>query len=985
MTAVASISAAVSRLQELLLDETRPLSQLEPVVESTVLPRLQGWEEMLMALPAHKIRVKGAQDDLEFGRRTRSLLSSIEDKVESYALQLGSATSSSREARMGSLSKISCGGGGGGENTAFEKVVADLKDAVDGLKDCVTSYYRQQNQNLAIRKRGQKSQWLVSRANFSSGRWGDEAFGLEEEVRELTKVLVSEETDPRVVFIVGMGGIGKTILAKKQFNHPDVRHHFKGFAWVYVGGYWSTRDILVTILDQLSSLPRKKREAMMKSEEVELAPQEFRILQRKSCLVVLDDCSDHELLDILSIAFPFAVRSASASKFILTTRNRNLSRFLDPGAVHSLRMESLNPKKSWDLFSHIWLKLEGGPIPGKLVPIAWEILARCEGLPLAIIVLASMLRTEREGERVLHNLLENRRQMDGFPIGFHCLLSAYYALPLRLKACFLYLGNFPNNSRIQVEKLCQLWIAEGLISAEDRASEETMMDVAAKYFGELAVRSLVTLEEDAVSDLRLMSGHIQGLIRSLCIIEGREDEFFEIMPGSEPCMISKAQRCAIYFDKYYSVSNVIPSANLRSLLCLNSEQSRQGSRWPQGLFNFRKLRPLRVLDFDRVSFQDGNLPQGVGELVYLRYLSFRGCYLEDLPSYIGNLLYLQTLDLRVQKDCIMTISNVIWKLERLRHLYFPLAFQTPDHGGMLKLDSLKQLEILEGLNTSVCRAKDLIKLTNLRILAATAEGNLEDLELIIRFIGINSSHLKRASLDIKKFDCYSDERLSFIKRLFSCPVLDTLQIEGHIGKTSEIGTISGRFTEIVLNGSELDQDPMPTLENLPNLRILVLEVEAYLGKKLHCSDTGFPELRSLKLSKLYNLEEWEVDEGALQKLSTLEVSMCRRMKKLPEGLQSIITLRKLKVSMMPQQFLGRLRMKNGRGGEDRHKINSKCSIEFGNDDPWLESTNSASQQNNSFDGRITESQASSSSRSPNLIGSFACLPETERERDVYLQ
>ncbi|XP_027165905.1 putative inactive disease susceptibility protein LOV1 [Coffea eugenioides] len=950
MTAVASISAAVRRLQELLLDDARALGQLKPVVEGTVLPRLQESEEMLMGLPAHKIRVKGAQDDLEFGRRTRNLLSSIEDKVESYALQPGSATSSSREA---------CCGGGGAENTAFGKLVADLKVAVDGLKDCVTSYCAEQNQYQQIRKLGQKSQWLVSRANFSSGRWGDEAFGLEEEVRKLTRVLVSEETDPRVVFIVGMGGIGKTILAKKLFNHPDVRHHFKGFAWVYVGGYWSTRDILVTIIDQLSSLPRKKREAMMKSEEVELAPQVFTILQRKSCLVVLDDCSDPELLDILSIAFPFAVRSACASKFILTTRNRNLSRFLDPGAVYSLRMESLNPNKSWDLFSHIWRKLKEGPIPGRLVPIAWEILARCEGLPLAIIVLASMLSTGRE--------------------------VSLLRFATALKACFVYLGNFPNNSRIQVEKLCQLWIAEGLISAEDRASEETMMDVAAKYFGELALRSLVTLEEDEVSDLRLMSGHIQGLIRSLCIIEGREDEFFEIMPGSEPYMISKAQRCAIYFDKYYSVSNVIPTANLRSLLCLNSEQSRQGSRWPQGLFNFRKLRPLRVLDFDRVSFQDGNLPQGVGELVYLRYLSFRGCYLEDLPSYIGNLLYLQTLDLRVQKDCIMTISNVIWKLERLRHLYFPLAFQTPDHRGMLKLDSLKQLEILEGLNTSVCRAKDLIKLTNLRILVATAEGNLEDLELIIRYIGINSSHLKRTSLDIKKFDCYSEERLSFIQRLFSCPVLDTLQIEGHIGKLSDIGTISGRFTEIVLNGSELDQDPMPTLGNLPNLRILVLEVEAYLGKKLHCSDTGFPELRSLKLSKLYNLEEWEVDEGALQKLSTLEVSMCRRMKKLPQGLQSIITLRKLKVSMMPQQFLGRLRMKNGRGGEDRHKINSMCSIEFGNDDPWLESTNSASQQKNSFDGRITESQASSSTQSPNLTGSFACLPETERERDVYLQ
>ncbi|XP_027118892.1 putative disease resistance protein At1g50180 [Coffea arabica] len=974
------VSFIIERLSNLLIEEGKHLHGASDQAE-----QLQSELKLMQGL-LRDADAKQRDDAVirEWISQSKDLAYEAEDLIETFAFKVGSRRGGGL---VNVLKRYTC---------IFKECYMRHRVGVDiqGLNTRVsnlTSCFRDYGIRTIVEKEGPSSRQLRWIRRIYSHVEEEDFVGLERNVEVLVPKVVSEDgtSHYRVVSICGMGGLGKTTIARKVYNHPNVRRHFDRFAWFCISQQWQTKEILQGILVNL--IPEKKDEIVKSWSADELVRQLYHIQQNKRCLIVLDDIWSFDAWECIKNAFPTREKG---SKILVTTRNKDVVIRMD-AFHHEPRLLSFD--ESWELFQKKALgeryNNHEGPIPGELAQISKKILDGCGGLPLAIILCARMLRTAKEDEwlKVLQSLPKTKsRWMYGGPQGLDYLWSAYCALPLRLKACFLYLGNFPNKSRIQVEKLCQLWIAEGLISAEDRASEETMMDVAAKYFSELVVRSLVTLEEDEVSDLRLMSGHVHDLIRDLCISVGAEVEFFEIMEREgtsyyQRQMRSEAQRCAIYFNRYYDVPDVFPSYNLRSLLCLNSEQSGQGSRWPRGLFNFKKLRLLRVLDFDRVSFQDGKLPEGVGELVHLRYLSFRGCYLEHLPSYIGNFLYLQTLDLRVQKDCIMTISNVIWKLKRLRHLYFPLAFQTSDHHGMLKLDSLKELEILEGLDTSVCKAEDLIKLTNLRILAATAEGNLKDLELIIRCIGINSSHLRRTSLDIKNFDCYSQEQLSFIRRLFSCHVLDTLQIEGHIGKMSDIGTISGRFTEIVLNGSELDQDPMPTLENLPNLRILVLEVEAYLGKKLHCSDTGFPELRSLKLSKLYNLEEWEVDEGALQKLSTLEVSMCRRIKKLPQGLQSIITLRRLKVSMMPQQFLGRLQMKNGTGGEDLHKINSKCSMEFGSDDPWLESTNPASQQNNSFDGRITESQASSSTHSPNITGSFACLPETERERDVYLQ
>ncbi|OMO77723.1 NB-ARC domain-containing protein [Corchorus olitorius] len=59
---------------------------------------------------------------------------------------------------------------------------------------------------------------------------------------------------------------------------------------------------------------------------------------------------------------------------------------------------------------------------------------------------------------------------------------------------------------------------------------------------------------------------------------------------------------------------------------------------------------------------------------------------------------------------------------------------------------------------------------------------------------------------------------------------------------------------VSLEGSKLHEDPMTTLEKLPNLRILILGKEALTGKKMVCSAQGFPKLDSLSLDKLYNLD-----------------------------------------------------------------------------------------------------------------------------------
>ncbi|RVW27220.1 Disease resistance protein RPP8 [Vitis vinifera] len=88
--------------------------------------------------------------------------------------------------------------------------------------------------------------------------------------------------------------------------------------------------------------------------------------------------------------------------------------------------------------------------------------------------------------------------------------------------------------------------------------------------------------------------------------------------------------------------------------------------------------------------------------------------------------------------------------------------------------------------------------------------------------------------------------------------------------------------DLTLSGSGLVEDPMQSLDKLPNLRSLKLLAKSYLGKNMLCSLGGFPQLRVLKLWKLEQLEEWNVEKGALQALRDLEIRFCRRCEKLSE-------------------------------------------------------------------------------------------------------
>ncbi|CAK9181512.1 unnamed protein product, partial [Ilex paraguariensis] len=584
----------------------------------------------------------------------------------------------------------------------------------------------------------------------------------------------------------------------------------------------------------------------------------------------------------------------------------------------------------------------------------------CGGLPLAVVVLGGLLATKEtlsEWDMVHKNVKSHLSRGKSTEHGgrvVDILALSYDDLPYQLKPCFLYLGNFKEDSEIEVERLYQLWIAEGMVPSDDRLEEETMMDVAERYLGELAHRCMVRVQLEEESTIRkFISCRLHDLMRELCLSKGKEDNFLKFIDyqhGDDDEQVesyastNNTRRLVIYLGEE-DVSQYVPPKketvrHLRSLLVfVSDEYEGRMSRMMKSQFNnFKMLRVLAIeglssnltdtytIEALGVIIDHWKLSKGIGNLIHLRYLSLRGSACVNFPSSIGNLKNLQTLDLRIDILFLWNV-NVLRKMGRLRHLYLP-HFYDIDHMFVVekvRLDDLSKLEILENFDAAYCVVKDLFKLINLRELTARVE-KLEDLRAIMKHVGnIAPNHLRNLSLRIECRFCSEDE-LTLLTQLLGCPLLQKLEIVGLIGKLPEHTHFSSSLTQLSLYGSELEKDPMATLEKLPNLHKVDLGIDVFIGEEIVCSAMGFPQLKNLELWLFPNLQKWRVDKGAMPNLSTLEIRSCKKLQRVPEGLKFVTTLQELVIGDMPNEFNERIRIVDGQEGEDFDRVRHIPSI-----------------------------------------------------------
>ncbi|EOA33618.1 hypothetical protein CARUB_v10019767mg [Capsella rubella] len=728
--------------------------------------------------------------------------------------------------------------------------------------------------------------------------------GLEENVEKLVGYLVEEDND-QIVLMTGMGGLGKTTLARQAFHHDKVREKFDRLAWVCVSQVCDRKNVWQNILQSFRT--KAEENEIMQMKEERLQDELSRLLETSKSLIVIDDIWKEEDWNLIKPIFPHK----KGWKVLLTSRNERVAGREEP--FINFKPECLSDEDSWTLFQRIAIPMKDASEPKKVAKEMEEMgrrmLKQCGGLPLAVRVLGGLLAenyTELYWERVSKNIVSHLvgRANDGNNNLLNRVLSlSFEELPGHLKYCFLYLAHFPEDYEISIEELYYYWAAEGIIKY---TNGESIRDVGDSYIEELVKRNMV-ISERVSTTWRFEECRLHDLMRDLCLSKAKEENFLQIVGNSSPSVCT-SRRFVSHEPSALHVEREINNSKVRSLIVLK-KYIRTGF-CEVSCVSFTRLQVLRVLHLPRVTFKGMKLPSGIGKLIHLRYLSLEGAYISYLPSSLRNLKLLIYLNLDVVRRSIF-VPNVLKGMKELRYLRLPYAMHMKKK---LELSHLVNLETLTNFSTENCSLEDLCGMTMLRTLRIRLTGE-SSLETLSASIG-GARHLE--TLDIRLIGAAKGTK--GWGSLFEFINLQQLSLVINIPLLSDELQFPSSLTSLVLGDCRLEQDPMPILEKFGQLKDVFLIQNSFCGRRMVCSRGGFPQLQSLHFHELDEWEEWIVEEGSMPLLNDLQIWNCKKLKEIPDDV--LRSLKDLSFYYMGEEWKNRW----SEGGADYYKVKHIPSV-----------------------------------------------------------
>uniref|UniRef100_A0ACD5TS71 Uncharacterized protein n=1 Tax=Avena sativa TaxID=4498 RepID=A0ACD5TS71_AVESA len=523
-----------------------------------------------------------------------------------------------------------------------------------------------------------------------------ELVGFDEPTEELIKLLNAGEElmQPlKVVSIVGVGGLGKTTLARHVYD--TYGEEFKYRAFVSVSRNPNMVTLLRSILIQLGYDKYLPEDAQCLLGTIS------DFIKDKRYFIVIDDVWDIPSWDIIKSAF---CRSSCGSKIITTTRVHEVAKsccLSKESCVYNLRPLSTVDSKMLFLQRIFGSEKQ---CPSHLKRLSDKILEKCSGLPLAIISISGLLANTREDQ------WENVNKSIGCGLGSNpavqgmmkILSFSYFDLSPCLKSCLLYLSIYPEDFEIDKKHLIMRWIAEGFIPMEDG---HTLYELGERCFNELINRSLIQPGEFDNLCAEVTKCRVHDIILDFVISKSKEENFVTLLGlfGVNPDPKNKARRLSLQGES--EIPDDLDLCNARSLIIF--ERSVNIPSW-------KKFKNLRVLNFELCKQLEHHHLVGIGNLFHLKHLRFKHAKLEKFPDEIAKLQFLETLEI-LANNSELQIPSTICQLQNLTHLVVDYYIILPD-----KIGSMKALQVLEGINVfnhSVNFVRQLGTLSNLRKLA----------------------------------------------------------------------------------------------------------------------------------------------------------------------------------------------------------------------------------------------------------------------------
>ncbi|KAK1613673.1 hypothetical protein QYE76_019190 [Lolium multiflorum] len=715
---------------------------------------------------------------------------------------------------------------------------------------------------------------------------------MEEPMNELVNLLADNEEQMKMVSIVGFGGLGKTTLANVVYG--KLKGNFDLCAFVSVSQKPNVPEIIHSLLSQLGSTSYHECELNV------LLGQHREHLENNRCLIVIDDIWDVQAWGIIKCVFP---ENNVGSRVIVTTRIQDVAKACClHGGDHIIEMKPLSNEDSRRLFLDRIFGSEEA-CPHQLRDISVEILKGCGGLPLAIISISSMLSGEYADKK---ERWEHVRDSLGLATNFatermmQILNLSYTDLPPHLRTCFLYLGMYPEDYKIDRSNLERQWMAEGFISKEDGQDVEK---VARGYFNELVTRSLIQ-PVDFDNKGSVITCTVHDMILDLILMKSAEENFFTIVddPQAITRLNYKARRLSVRFDGSSTGLSKVPRnislSQLRSVMFFGRSQNIP----PLSEFMF-----LRVL-FMNLSHCTINLA-GLCKLHQLRYLCIACSSWYQLPTHIGVLQHLETLDV---PNCDNISSDVVY-LPSLMHLNIGPSL-------LDGIGNMKFLRHLSGFDIRVNTLDNIIGLgglTNLRCLIVERSRPSDELEMIYinclysecglfpdkdrdrRMDALNSSLINLYNLEDLHINMWglldglmllsSPPAPYGIVRLIVSPRCWFSKVPNWMGELHNL-------VEFQCQVAELLNDGVSILADLPALTVLDIQIQQATKEMIVIYGRGgFPALKFFKLL-LCSTSYLTFQEGAMPKLHKLKLKFNAsgvEQNEAPAGIEHLLAIEEL--------------------------------------------------------------------------------------------
>ncbi|MQL95534.1 hypothetical protein Taro_028202 [Colocasia esculenta] len=577
------------------------------------------------------------------------------DKVNEFELYLngpqagaGEASSSSAGAadrggcmlqrwgiRMGIVIKLS------GEVADLIGEVRDLRKEGDGIKKLVNEAAEAATETCDIQMVGEDANQALDAIH---GHLADDKVG--------------------IIGIYGMGGVGKSTLLKRiKHEYTYSTQEFSRVLWAEV-----TRQV---DLDELSEDPSKKAVDIERLRNgigkdlprsssgwtAESLKEALRASGR--FLLLLENVWDKLDLEMIGIPNPDVYNRC---KIIFTTRSDGVRKDMNAAGV---KLSRLTDEEAFKLFKQ---HLNNDLLLDTCQNAANIIVRECHGLPLALIVMARVMRNKNfagDWFDTVDVLQDPRTKFDDGVLGegsvFKVLRYSYWHLKDEWRPCLVYCSLFHNSSTgIDREELIDYWIGEGFFD-----SDGSVPDIkVARRKGRDIINQLVStclLERSSTEDDKVK---MHGLIHDMAIKIANNEML--VYPDSMTKGEQKGENWEVVKRISLSGSKIskLPIKKCPNLVTLLLKNCEGLSDIPDKFFD--RIPALCVLDLSNTLVEE--LPRGISNLKQLRHLNLSRTRIKSLPVEVSALTRLIQLDMSYTRELKEIPSEAISGHEELRTL-----------------------------------------------------------------------------------------------------------------------------------------------------------------------------------------------------------------------------------------------------------------------------------------------------------------------------